>query len=860
VAVGGLLALWNCGATSGGEPAAKPDIDNATWTLSFEQFFPAKRGKDSPMKIYVVRRGGKWLHAVGSSPTWNTCTHAADVSNLTFADGALRGKLNVTLYGDPWVPADQKPVACALEINAKLDLQEPQKEGALDGTYQGTFGGAKAAGKLTGRVWVPKMTALDACQISFAMTDALAGGGNSWDRRLYIGFNHFDGQIDDAQFGPTDMKGNPTVLQPLDASKLRVTEHALSGEFGFDYEILAAIGDNSAKYHVQIDAKRVDDLIGGTFKVTATDAKKKQIVKEGGLKGWVKPATKTPSSIWAREKDTRPWFVPVKGFVPVKPGEHPRLFFRKSDLPELKRRAATPEGKAIIEQLRRSLGGGEALPESLSAASKAYDATKQKLPEGAYTMSHAAGFGMLYQLTGDKKYADLGRKCMELAFAGQRDRDDRYAWSAPGGELRAGPTLACYAMGYDLCYDGWDPAFRKKVALAIQNYSDVKAGEWNKAEGITLRQMAMTPKQMPASNHYGAVVGGAGIAVLAILGDPGTDDTFLKSYLAKVEDNMILTVSRGFGDHGYFSENAGPSHVAANSSFVPLLQAMKVAAGKDYISPRPNGQWLTMRWAMELLPDKNGRPVYPCRKPSSYGSENFLGDGAGGGVSHGGWFSQGFGAVLDEQKPALLWVYNHFVAEADRGAFTARNYPHRAVLALVNWPIGVKEKNPADVIPRAIVDKIHGYYVFRNRWQDDKDILVATLLSSGPLGHMSNLPGDVMVWGLGERTRFGRFGQKSQTTYYASAKDGSGIVAATDGNCLAVDFSKASGADALLVMTGPGAEGGKTVAAGGTTFHVLTLQAGEPPEIKVQGDKIVIGKQQIGLADGRIVLATLPGK
>lgn len=77
----------------------------------------------------------------------------------------------------------------------------------------------------------------------------------------------------------------------------------------------------------------------------------------------------------------------------------------------------------------------------------------------------------MYQLTGDKKYAQLGRECFEKAWAGVRDSDSeaRYSWVAPGGMLRAGPTLGWYALGYDLCADGWDADFRQKVAAAIQN-------------------------------------------------------------------------------------------------------------------------------------------------------------------------------------------------------------------------------------------------------------------------------------------------------------------------------------------------------------------------------------------------------
>jgi hypothetical protein len=841
------------------QAAARPDPDHCTVALSFEEFFAAdKRGTARPMKLYVVRREGKFLHALGSSPTWNVSTHTVEALDVEYADGRLRGKLAVTLWNDPWVPDDYKPAKAELEIDARLDLGDPGREGSIDGRYQGTLGGKAVSGRLGGRLMAPEVTGPEAARYAFRVMDVFEGGGNTWDRSAHVEFDVFDGRPEtEGRWGQADMRGNPKSLEPVEFKTLEVTEHAFTAECELPFEILGAVKDARATYHLKIDALRVNDLIGGVVTVTVARENHKPVVKRSGFKGWVRPAERAARSIWddARRRDDRPWWAPTKGFKPVQPGEHPRLFFRKDDLPELRRRAETPLGKQLVERLRATLGGGEAMPEHRSKADRAYANLRENLPEGAYTISHVAGFGMLYQLTGDKKYADLGRKCMELALAGQRDRDDRYSWMAPGGELRAGPTLAWYALGYDLCYDGWDESFRRRIARAIQDYDDGKAGEWGKPEGVSLHQMALSPKQTPSSNHYGAVVGGSGIAVLAIRGDPGTDDARLGRYLDKIEENLVIALTRGLGDHGYFSENAGPSHVAAHTALVSFLAAMKTAGGKDYIAPRPNGRWMTLRWAMELVPGENGRPYYPCRKPSNYGGPDFL--AGSGGMSHGGWFAEGFGAIRPEEKPALLWVYENFVAETDQHRFTASNYPHRAVLALVHWPINVPPKNPADVLPRAVVDTIHGYYVFRNRWKDKDDVLVTMLMGSGPRGHMGSMPTDVTVWGLGEKLRFGRFGHMSQTTYYQSAPSGSGVAAGTCGNCLAVDFSKASGADALLVMVGPGAEGGQTARAGGTTFHVLTLQQGEAPKVRAEGDTLRIGNQTVRYDGEKLILGRL---
>jgi len=43
--------------------------------------------------------------------------------------------------------------------------------------------------------------------------------------------------------------------------------------------------------------------------------------------------------------DDRPWYARVKGFKPPAAGEHPRLLFRKSDLPALRKKAKTPRAR-----------------------------------------------------------------------------------------------------------------------------------------------------------------------------------------------------------------------------------------------------------------------------------------------------------------------------------------------------------------------------------------------------------------------------------------------------------------------------------------------------------------------------------
>src|SRR5689334_2313150 len=78
------------------------------------------------------------------------------------------------------------------------------------------------------------------------------------------------------------------------------------------------------------------------------------------------------------DAESTPWPAPVPRFVAPAAGEHPRLFFRKSELPEIRRRAQTPEGQAIVKRLRVLLNGsdGESMPTIFNGSGKAYAGNK----------------------------------------------------------------------------------------------------------------------------------------------------------------------------------------------------------------------------------------------------------------------------------------------------------------------------------------------------------------------------------------------------------------------------------------------------------------------------------------------------
>jgi hypothetical protein len=582
--------------------------------------------------------------------------------------------------------------------------------------------------------------------------------------------------------------------------------------------------------------------------------------------------------VWAESVNLAPAYVPLAGFMPVAPGEHPRLLFRKADVAALRQKAETPDGKAILRHLRRLLDGknGDTLPTVFNPTPPNNHNTSPVLPIGAFTTWHGAGYGFLYQITGDKKYADLARQAVQWCFDGKVDIDNRYAWCRPGTGMRAGAVLAGVAYAYDFCYDAWPEDFRKKVALEIQNYKKRCAGDdGNSDETVDLERLSVCAGYPPGSNHYGAYLG-TGVGILGILGDPGTDTERLAKCLRWNEKGLLHLLNEGFGDHGFYAEGHPASRISTDRGGLEFLSALRIAAGRDYITPQPNAQWLTLRWLMEVVPSASG-PIFPHR--GVYGGDGF--DDARMG-SLGGVFAYGFGTIDPKYRPALLWMYENVVKPShhDDGAGHEQQHPHRAVFAFVNWPTDIQPANPATVLPKTAADTIHGFFYHRNRWQDADDVVVTNLLNIGPKGYYGFTGGGrnevgVYLWGLGVHARMASPG--GTPVVYETSPDGSSVLSTCVGGAissLAVDLSGASGAAALLASTGPNCNTGSTemagkaagphttlteVQAGGRKFTIVTLQKGEAPKPVADGDRVKVGSQTIRFDAKRLVLGVWNG-
>jgi len=564
---------------------------------------------------------------------------------------------------------------------------------------------------------------------------------------------------------------------------------------------------------------------------------------------------------------TTPWPAKVPDFVAPAAGEHPRLLFRKTDIPALRKRAETADGKAIIAQLKALLGGGDAMPTKYSTekpVNSVDETAVGKQTIGTFTLSHGAGFGMLYVLTGEQKYADFSRECVEKIFEGQVDRDSRYNWATPGTGFRMGFVLQSICMAYDLSYDGWTPEYRKSVMDRVMACKQPKVDNARKI--FTLESLASGDGYPPGSNHFGPYLLGPTLVALTFTGEPGADEKRLEKLLATTEKGLKSLFGGGYGDHGWYTEGTSCGRITSNNGVSPMIQSLKIAAGKDYISPRPDARYAALRIMFEIVPtgdsigEKAGKkfpvasiPLIPHR--GVYGDNNMYARKI---ISHLGDFPVGMGAVLPDEAKAMAWIYNHSVETGTEKTWNTGLYPHLAISAFVNWP--ETEVDPDEVLPHVVVDDISGYYIARNRWQDKDDILVTTDMKRGPGGYYSGkVPTGTMIWGLGEKFNFGTLTGK--TSYYRGGKDGSMELADAKGNALVVDYSNASGAPALIAILGETKAPivGKKIQVTVLTVNdikvsVLTLKDGEQPKAEVADKTIKVGDQIINVEAGKLTL------
>ena len=214
------------------------------------------------------------------------------------------------------------------------------------------------------------------------------------------------------------------------------------------------VGGGEAEYAVELE-RLASGLLEGRFSGTFNGA------AVGG---------RASGSLYAPE--------PAPGHVPLAPQEHPRLLLRKADLPALRKKAGTPFGQAAVKRMQQ--------------------------------MATPACLGFLYQLTGEREWAEKAEREAEEYMAGRKPAESPFV-----SMMANWARLEQLALVYDLCHDALSPDFKARYRAWIGNFAyQVYFAPENMGRGVNW---------IPVSNHSANIYSGLTLSALALFDEPAPE-------------------------------------------------------------------------------------------------------------------------------------------------------------------------------------------------------------------------------------------------------------------------------------------------------------------------------------------------
>lgn len=378
-------------------------------------------------------------------------------------------------------------------------------------------------------------------------------------------------------------------------------------------------------------------------------------------------------------------------FIACKPSNHPRLLFSANDVSVLKMKAESPEGIAIIAQLRRRLAIA---------------------PDPLLTGSYAAGHGFLYLLFGQEEdrqaSMDYTEKVLrdEIPYISTQEEfidKPMPLWNSNFKAIYRAQPILSIALAYDICFNFWPDDFRTKVAMELED----KLKKLLNGGGVGWNEN-------PWSNWHGITKGAGGVAALAILGDKGISND-IDAYIDKARKELLLHLSY-LGDKGWTPEGFDYLRFELCSGVLPFVQCYKQVKGIDLSDSASNIQWFMPFYVMQSVVHDKGVIKVPDYGPCGvdWNTNRW----------RSGDFVMGMGVSDKKYIPAILWTFNKAFGLQGDSTFNIFK-PHDAIFALVNYPQNIISKNPSTVLSHVWIDEKAGTCIIRNHWQDENDIVFA---------------------------------------------------------------------------------------------------------------------------------------
>ena len=406
---------------------------------------------------------------------------------------------------------------------------------------------------------------------------------------------------------------------------------------------------------------------------------------------------------------------------------------------------ATPAKIAELKELIKRPGSHHQLAHSSMKARVEQPDLKVSYPSGIgkYENSYRAREAALLSLLADSRIEQ--NKFADIAL-GAITTGSEVMKSSKG--LEPASVGLNIALAYNWLADTWSAEDSAKVRRIIVDGID----DWPRFKHVNVSGSM-------ASNWAG-VTRGAELVMIHAAGMQGERQDRLNS----VVGDILAHIRNGYGSQGASQEGMG--YTEYPGQFIGAAAVVAAQAGDPRIldAMRKKGWW---RLAMFTHPFQQ-RTFGP-------GDVKFLLWGVASRGMDEGWASLLIPTAPPEMLPYFLWWYDRNLGKLFEGPIDGFDR-HRAgtTWSLLLYPGHVEPADPTGVFPSAIADD-HGFYIFRNRWQNSDDIQVLAASDRVHHDHAWDQPDAFSLGIIGFNTLFaGSAGKetKDQNLYSTLLVDG----------------------------------------------------------------------------------------
>ncbi len=380
--------------------------------------------------------------------------------------------------------------------------------------------------------------------------------------------------------------------------------------------------------------------------------------------------------------------------------DHPRLFVTPERIAEI-RSAIQVEGsthKEAYDVLKARVGAFDwrEFEESLEDNNWNY--------ARSYTAQAAA---LMYLITEDTVYSNFAYDVLVQVHS-DPDPDRRLPEENYG--LSRATVGRGFGMAYDWCYHAWSDSQRTYIKDKI----DLALDAWTSYSHANLNASHR------GSNWVAVCRGGELVMMLAAEEEVSRARRFqnLKSWLQS-------HIMNGYGDIGFSQEGVGYT-CYAGIFLLPAVYALQSTDDNSLNFAFYNTKfWKQLMYSGPYAVNENGH-----RRSLQNGVTHDV-------MADQGWVSLLLESVPDDSLAFYKYFYDQHTGIDAIGPVENRYDPMRAgtMWALLYYPESLSAINPNGRFPRAVRDQYKGAYFFRNRWQDENDILISIMSDTDHHSH-----------------------------------------------------------------------------------------------------------------------------